>query len=39
VGDRPGIADPKRVCIYGGSYGGYAAMMGVARDPTCSSAR
>jgi len=28
-----GIADPGRVCIYGGSYGGYAAMMGVARDP------
>jgi dipeptidyl aminopeptidase/acylaminoacyl peptidase len=28
-----GIADPKRVCIYGGSYGGYAAMMGVAKDP------
>jgi dipeptidyl aminopeptidase/acylaminoacyl peptidase len=28
-----GIADPKRVCIYGGSYGGYAAMMGVAKTP------
>ncbi len=28
-----GIADPKRVCIYGGSYGGYAAMMGLAKDP------
>ncbi len=28
-----GIADPKRVCIYGASYGGYAAMMGLARDP------
>jgi dipeptidyl aminopeptidase/acylaminoacyl peptidase len=28
-----GIADPKRVCIYGASYGGYAAMMGVAKDP------
>src|SRR5205814_962758 len=28
-----GIADPSRVCIYGASYGGYAAMMGVARDP------
>jgi len=25
-----GYADPKRVCIYGASYGGYAAMMGVA---------
>jgi dipeptidyl aminopeptidase/acylaminoacyl peptidase len=28
-----GIADPNRVCIYGGSYGGYAAMMGAAKDP------
>jgi dipeptidyl aminopeptidase/acylaminoacyl peptidase len=28
-----GIADPKRVCIYGGSYGGYATMMGLAKDP------
>ena len=28
-----GIADPKRVCIYGASYGGYAAVMGVAKDP------
>ena len=27
-----GIVDPKRVCIYGGSYGGYAAMMGITRD-------
>jgi dipeptidyl aminopeptidase/acylaminoacyl peptidase len=27
------IADPTRVCIYGGSYGGYAALMGVAREP------
>jgi dipeptidyl aminopeptidase/acylaminoacyl peptidase len=24
-----GIADPKRVCIVGGSYGGYAALAGV----------
>jgi dipeptidyl aminopeptidase/acylaminoacyl peptidase len=30
---KEGIADPNRVCIYGGSYGGYAAMMGVAKDP------
>lgn len=29
-----GIADPKRVCIYGASYGGYAALMGVAREPS-----
>jgi dipeptidyl aminopeptidase/acylaminoacyl peptidase len=28
-----GIADPKRACIYGGSYGGYAAMMEPIRDP------
>ena len=27
------IADPKRICIYGASYGGYAAMMGLAREP------
>jgi len=25
-----GIVDPKRVCIVGGSYGGYAALAGVA---------
>lgn len=28
-----GIADGKRVCIFGGSYGGYAALMGVAKEP------
>ncbi|MGH8854952.1 MAG: alpha/beta hydrolase family protein, partial [Telluria sp.] len=28
-----GIADPKRICIAGGSYGGYAALMGLANDP------
>ncbi len=28
-----GYADPKRVCIMGGSYGGYAAMMGLVKDP------
>ena len=28
-----GIAARDRVCIYGGSYGGYAAMMGVVREP------
>jgi dipeptidyl aminopeptidase/acylaminoacyl peptidase len=28
-----GIADPKRICIYGASYGGYAALMGAAREP------
>lgn len=28
-----GLADPKRVCIVGASYGGYAAMWGIAKDP------
>lgn len=28
-----GIADPGRICIYGASYGGYAALMGAAREP------
>lgn len=28
-----GIADPDRVCIYGGSYGGYATLMGVVKEP------
>jgi len=28
-----GFADPKRVCIVGGSYGGYAALAGVAFTP------
>ena len=27
------IADPARICIYGASYGGYAALMGAAREP------
>lgn len=27
------IADPSRICIYGASYGGYAALMGAAREP------
>jgi len=30
---KEGIADAKRVCIYGASYGGYATMMGLAKDP------
>ncbi len=29
---REGIADPKRVCMVGGSYGGYAAMRAAQRD-------
>ena len=28
-----GIADPARVCIVGASYGGYAALWGVLRNP------
>jgi dipeptidyl aminopeptidase/acylaminoacyl peptidase len=28
-----GIADPKRICIFGASYGGYAALRGVMREP------
>jgi dipeptidyl aminopeptidase/acylaminoacyl peptidase len=28
-----GIADPKRLCIVGWSYGGYAALLGAAREP------
>lgn len=28
-----GIADPKRICIAGSSYGGYAALMGLVNDP------
>jgi dipeptidyl aminopeptidase/acylaminoacyl peptidase len=29
-----GIADAHRICIYGASYGGYAALMGVAKEPS-----
>jgi dipeptidyl aminopeptidase/acylaminoacyl peptidase len=28
-----GHADKSAICIYGGSYGGYAAMMGLIREP------
>jgi dipeptidyl aminopeptidase/acylaminoacyl peptidase len=28
-----GIVDAKRVCIMGGSYGGYATLMGLAKEP------
>ncbi len=27
------VADPTRICIYGASYGGYAALMGAAKEP------
>lgn len=30
---KAGYADPARLCIYGGSYGGYAAMMSAVREP------
>jgi dipeptidyl aminopeptidase/acylaminoacyl peptidase len=29
---RQGIADPKRACVVGGSYGGYAALRAAQRD-------
>ncbi len=28
-----GIADPERIAIYGGSYGGYATLMGLVKEP------
>lgn len=28
-----GTADPKRLCIYGASYGGYAALEGAVKEP------
>ncbi|WP_269532711.1 S9 family peptidase [Chitinimonas sp. BJYL2] len=30
---KEGIVDPKRVCIMGASYGGYATMYGLVKDP------
>ena len=30
---QQGLEDPKRTCIMGGSYGGYATLMGLARYP------
>jgi acetyl esterase/lipase len=30
---REGMGEPGRACIVGGSYGGYAALMGVVRHP------
>ena len=29
-----GIVDPSRMCMYGGSYGGYASLEGVIKEPT-----
>ena len=28
-----GVVDPNRICIFGASYGGYAALMGAAGEP------
>lgn len=30
---KQGFADPKRICIAGASYGGFATLMGLARNP------
>jgi dipeptidyl aminopeptidase/acylaminoacyl peptidase len=30
---KQGIADPQRVAIYGGSYGGYATLAGITKTP------
>lgn len=30
---KQGIVDKNKVCIYGGSYGGYASLWGVIKDP------
>lgn len=30
---QQGIADSNRICIYGASYGAYASLMGVAKEP------
>ena len=29
-----GVADPARICIYGASYGGYAALWGLVKTPS-----
>ncbi len=30
---KQGVADPERICIFGSSYGGYAALMGTIKEP------
>jgi dipeptidyl aminopeptidase/acylaminoacyl peptidase len=30
---QQGIADPERIAIYGGSYGGYATLQGIVKEP------
>lgn len=32
ISRKEGVVDPKRVCIVGANYGGYAAMRGAQRD-------
>ncbi|MCX7238810.1 MAG: prolyl oligopeptidase family serine peptidase [Burkholderiales bacterium] len=31
---KDGVADPKRICIAGASYGGYLTMMGLVKEPS-----
>lgn len=31
---REGVADASKICIYGASYGAYAALMGAAKEPS-----
>jgi dipeptidyl aminopeptidase/acylaminoacyl peptidase len=35
---QKGIADPKRLVIYGASYGGYATLMGIVKEPALYAA-
>lgn len=30
---QQGYADPERICIHGSSYGGYASMQGIIKEP------
>lgn len=30
---KMGLVDPNRICVYGGSYGGYATLMSAVREP------
>jgi dipeptidyl aminopeptidase/acylaminoacyl peptidase len=30
---KEGVADPRRICIYGASYGGYATLMALVKTP------
>ena len=34
-----GIADPKRMCIVGWSFGGYSALLGAVRNAICFAVR